>query len=95
MLVADKWMYHSIELRKLGGRRIEDEESRGLKQDMLAKGSTLWQSIKIGIGLTEETNKKIQEALQSCHWIEKRKASDDTLRKMEMSRQENVAMLQK
>lgn len=24
-------------------------------------------------GLTEETDKKIEEAVQNCHWIEKRK----------------------
>ena len=57
-----------IELRRLvGGQCIEDGESMGLEQNLLAEGSALRQSIKSEAGLTEETDKKIQEALQNCH----------------------------
>jgi hypothetical protein len=39
----------------------------GLKENMLADGSTSGRSVKNDAGLTEETDKKIQEALQNCH----------------------------
>ena len=55
------------------------EESKGLKKPLLADYSQQIGARKNDAGLTEETDKMIREAEQSCHWIEKRKEIDDML----------------
>jgi hypothetical protein len=69
MVVEDRPMRHySIVLRKRAGQNTERARSKGLKRDSLA--NWLWAFLVIqkhNAGLTEETNKMIQEVAQNCH----------------------------
>jgi hypothetical protein len=57
-------MRHSIAPLKLGELSIEDGGLKDLKDDLLAQYSCLvWID---GVGLTEETDKMIQEAERNC-----------------------------
>ena len=71
--VVDTPISHWTVSQKMGGQRKSDEESMGLEQDLLAGCSHITGAKKHDAGLIEETDKMIQEAVQSCYSIEKRK----------------------
>jgi hypothetical protein len=57
---------HLTVLLRLGDPCIVGGEWMGLKEDTLADCSCC-EAVKNNAGLTEETDKKIQEAVQNCH----------------------------
>ena len=69
--VGDTQMRHLIVLLRLGEQCIVGGGWMGLR-DALAECPE-FEAVRDNAGLTEETDKKIQEAVQNCHSIEKRK----------------------
>jgi hypothetical protein len=64
MAVVGTPMRHSIAPRKLGEQSIEDGGLKDLKDNLLAQYSYIvWAD---AVGLTEETDKMIQEAERNC-----------------------------
>ena len=68
VVVGKQTRHYSIVLPKRGGQSRLDEELRGLQRDLLANGIlTILELEHHNAGLTEETDKMIQEEAQNCH----------------------------
>jgi hypothetical protein len=78
--VEGRLRFRSIELQMLVDQR-KDEELMGLQRNSLADVPVTLGFV-CGTGVTEETNKMIQEAQQNSRLIEKRKETDDVLNAM-------------
>jgi hypothetical protein len=87
MVVAGTQMRHLIVLPKRDGQSTARGGWKGLNRGLLAVAlSTFWVVSKHDAGLTEETNKMIEEEAQNCRLIEKRKEFDDKLQKTDSIR---------
>jgi len=85
-VVVGMQMPHWTAQRKGAGLHMAGGESMGLKKTLLADCSEKIRAQNHDAGLNEETDRMTQEAVQNCHWIEKRKETDDMLYRKETVR---------